>query len=130
MASRESPHADNRILVADDEQQVRKIFARMLRNAGYTVNEAKSCMETLSLLRTMRFRLIVLDLDMPDTDGFGVLKTIRAEFPHVQALVVSGYMHGALLQAAECFGATRTLEKPAAHQFLVETVRKMLGDTD
>jgi CheY-like chemotaxis protein len=119
-----------RILIADDEPQIRKLFARKLRNAGYSVSEAKTGAEALILLRGIRFRLLLLDLDMPDTDGFEVLKTVRSEFPHVPVLVISGYMQGALLKAAECFGAVWTLEKAAAPQLLVPTVRKLLGDSE
>src|SRR5947209_611255 len=90
-----------RILVADDDPQVRKLFARKLRSAGYSVTEAKTGDETLATLRHSRFRLVVLDLDMPGTDGFEVLKTARTEWPHLRVLVVSGFMKGALLEAAE-----------------------------
>ena len=120
----------SRILVADDDAQVRKVFARKLRSAGYGVSEAKTGEEALTLLRAMRFRLLVLDLDMPDIDGFQVLKMVRGEFPHIQILVVSGYLSGALLEAASYFGAARTLQKPTSPQLLVETARIMLGDTD
>ena len=127
-AARKTTCTLNRVLIADDDPQVRKLFARKLRSAGYSVSEAKTGAEAVILLRGMRFRLLVLDLDMPDTDGFGVLKTVRSEFPYVQVLVVSGYMQGVLLRAAECFGAVGTLEKPAAAQDLLEAARRVLGD--
>lgn len=130
MAVRKTPYQASRILVADKNPRVRKLYARRLRTAGYSVSEAKSGREALELLRDMRFRLLVLDLDMPDSNGFGVLKTLRADFPHIQVLAVTGYMRGALAEAAECFGARRALKKPATPQVLVNTARQLLGDLD
>jgi DNA-binding NarL/FixJ family response regulator len=67
---------------------------------------------------------------MPDVDGFDVLKIVRSEFSHLQVLVISGYLHGALLEAAECLGARLTLDKASAPRLLVETTRKLLGDAN
>ena len=69
------------ILVANDESQTRKLFATKLKAAGYAVSEAGSCRQALEILRNGRFRMLVLDLDMPDIKGFGVLKTVRSEMP-------------------------------------------------
>jgi len=132
MAAWKDSSGVNRILVADDDPRVRKLFAGKLRNAGYSVEEAKSGAEALALLRDRRFHLVVLDLDMPDmpaTDGFEVLKTLRTRFPRIPVVVVSGYMQGALLEAAQWFGAAFTLEKVAAPQQLVATAHKLLGHT-
>jgi len=130
MAVRESTVRISRILVADDDPLVRKLFAKKLRSAGYSVSEAKSGPEALSLLRRMHFRLLVLDLDMPDdgTDGFEILKFVRTELPHLQVLVISGYLRGALLEAAECLGARLSLYKDSAPRLLLESTRRLLGE--
>jgi CheY-like chemotaxis protein len=122
-------HSAARILVADDDPQVCKLFTRQLRSAGYGVSQAQSGVEALKLLRGNSFQLLVLDLKMPDIDGFQVLKITRSEFPHLQVLAVSGYMEGVLLEAAECLGARLTMEKNGAPDLLVKTARKLLGDT-
>jgi len=116
----------SRILLADDDPQVRRLFARRLRNAGYSVHEAKSGSEALSLLKNMRVHLLILDLAMPDKDGFEVLKVVKEEHPSVPVLVISGYMDGALLEAAECLGAAVSLDKARAGRMLLPTVRKIL----
>jgi CheY-like chemotaxis protein len=120
----------SRILVAEDQPRVRKLFARKLRSAGYLVSETNSGEEALSLLRDLHARLLVLDLDIPDTDGFQVLRTVRSNYPHLQVLVVSGYKKGALLEAAECFGARATLKLTSAPHHLVGEARKLLGDAN
>jgi two-component system response regulator YesN len=71
--------------------------------------------------------LLVLDLNMPEPDGFDVLKTERSRFPYLRILVISGYLQGALLEAAKILGAIATLEKPVTAEALVGKVREVLG---
>jgi CheY-like chemotaxis protein len=129
MAQPKSISRVSRILVADDDLQVRKLFTRKLKSAGYDVSEAGTGQQALATLRSTRFQVLVLDLDMPDTDGFSVLKAVRSEMPHLRVLVISGYMQGQLLEAAEWFGAGATIGKANAPDLLVETVHRLLGDS-
>jgi CheY-like chemotaxis protein len=117
----------SRILVADNEPQVRKLFCRKLKSAGYTVSEAGSGGKTLDLLRSTRFDVLVLDLDMPGADGFDVLKVVRSEMPHLRVLVVS--VKRELLEAAEWFGAVAAIDKVSAPERLVTTVSRLSGDS-
>jgi len=119
----------SRILVADDDFQVRRLFATKLKEAGYSVSETSSGRQALDILRSKRFQALVLDLDMPDTDGFDVLKAVRSEMPHLRVLVVSGYMQGQLLRAAEWFGAQGAIDKLSAPDTLIETMHRLLGDS-
>jgi DNA-binding NarL/FixJ family response regulator len=64
---------------------------------------------------------------MPEPDGFDILTTDRSKFPYLRILVISGYLHGALLEAARIFGAIATLEKPIKAEALVGKVREVLG---
>jgi DNA-binding NtrC family response regulator len=128
MAKRKTVLNVSRILVAADDPGVGNLFARKLRSTRYSVSEAKSGAETLRLLRSMRFQVLVLDLDMPDTDGFQVLKVVKTQHPSVRVLAISGYRNGVLLKAARCLGATFSLRRTSAPGLLVETVRKLLGE--
>ena len=127
MAQAKPTSSTSRILVADNEPQVRKLFARKLKSAGCAVSEAGSGRKTLDLLRSTRFDVLVLDLDMPSADGFEVLKLVRSEMPHLRVLVVS--VKRELLEAAEWFGAVAAIDKPSAPDRLVVTVRRLLGDS-
>ena len=118
-----------RILVVDDDPQVRELLAVLLESAGYNVSRAESGREALESLRRDRFDVMVLDLDMSGLDGFDVLKVTRSEFTHLQVLVVSGYLDGALLKAAECLGAAASLNKTQASGSLVKIVRRLAGDS-
>jgi CheY-like chemotaxis protein len=128
MTSSRSPETLDRILVADDEPAVRELFASTLREAGFDVTAAGSGKETLKLLKKLKFRLLILDLNMPDIDGFDVLKEVRQTHPGVPVIVISGYLDGALLDAAQCLGATVAIAKATATRQLVATVKKLLGE--
>jgi CheY-like chemotaxis protein len=117
-----------RVLVVDDDPHVREVLAVMLESAGYNVSRVASGAEALESLRIDRFDIMVLDLEMPQMDGFDVLKVTRTEFSHVKVLVVSGYLDGALLKAAECLGAAAVLNKSRASRSLVTMVRRLAGD--
>ena len=70
--------------------------------------------------------LLVLDLSMPEPDGFEVLKTLRAKRPGWRSLVISGFLGGALLEASELLGATASLSKTQAPKLLLKTVNDLL----
>jgi CheY-like chemotaxis protein len=116
-----------RILVVDDDPQALKLLGRILTRGGYEVHTAGSGKKGLELLDTAEpFDLLVLDLSMPAPDGFEVLKEVRAARPGLRTLVISGFMGGALLTAAELMGATATLNKTDAPRLLLLMVNRLL----
>ncbi len=77
-----------RILVADDEKDIRSVLALYLEDAGYEVVEAADGAETLRVLETQDIDLCLLDIMMPELDGYQVLKRVR-ETDDVPVIVVS-----------------------------------------
>ena len=114
------------ILVVDDDAHVRALFRRTLQDAGYFVVAAGSGRRALAAVRQAAFDLIVLDLRMPDVDGFEFLKIVRADLPNLKVLVVSGFLTGPMLEAAKLCGASATLDKPCAPNSLLTAVRGVL----
>jgi two-component system response regulator EvgA len=115
--------------VVDDDSQVRKFFSQVLNRAGYSVYEACNGLEAKDFMQRIQFDLIILDLNMPEMDGFEVLKFARSELPDVKIIVASGFMQGTMLRAAKLFGAAATLDKPVPISLLLSTVRDVLrGD--
>jgi CheY-like chemotaxis protein len=66
----------------------------------------------LAAIEENDFDLIVLDLAMPDMDGFEFLKTVRVKSPKLIIVVIFGFLGGTMLAAAKLFGAAATLAKP------------------
>jgi CheY-like chemotaxis protein len=114
------------ILIVDDEPQIRRLFRNILEEVGYSVKEAGNGVAALRAVEDEFFDLVVLDLSMPEMDGFEFLRAVRNELPHVGVLVISGFMGGAMLSAAEHLGADATLEKLKAPERLLTTVCQVL----
>jgi DNA-binding NtrC family response regulator len=116
-----------RILLLDDDRQVVRYLKKALEEDGYAVTATTCAKEALAYIEERIPDLLILDLNMPAPDGFDVLKSKRARFPCLRILVISGYLHGALLEAARSFGAIATLEKPVTAEALVGKVREVLA---
>jgi len=71
--------ARHSILVVDDEERLRSLLRLYLENAGYEVTEAAAGREGLESFKVGRFDLVILDLMLPDVDGWTVCRSIRAE---------------------------------------------------
>jgi CheY-like chemotaxis protein len=68
-----------RILIVDDDPGVRQLLGNVLRQRSLIVDEAAGGNEAIEFMRQNRYAVILLDLLMPDTDGFGVLEAIRTQ---------------------------------------------------
>jgi len=85
--------SEGAVLVADDEELVRRTLADCLRERGHQVVEAGNGAEVVKLVLSEpgRFALVVLDLVMPVLDGREALREIRASLPSLPVLVCTGY---------------------------------------
>ena len=115
------------ILLVDDDRQVVRYLKKALEEGGYSVTATTSSKQALDSIQEPLPDLLILDLNMPAPDGFEFLKTVRSRFPYLRILVISGYLDGALLEAATLLGAIATLAKPVEPKVLVAKVREVLG---
>jgi serine/threonine protein kinase/FixJ family two-component response regulator len=77
-----------RVLVVDDEEHNRDMLARRLRRRGYVVETAASGQEALTMIAQGRYDIIVLDVMMPDVDGFEVLRSLRERWSKLELPVL------------------------------------------
>lgn len=120
-----------RILIADDDDDVRSVLARHLTRAGYEVLEAADGLRCLEVLRTTPVDLVILDIYMPELDGIAVIAQASRDFAHVPILAISGggtVARDQTLEIARRLGATRTLSKPFEQEELVSAVRDLVGE--
>jgi CheY-like chemotaxis protein len=119
-----------RVLVVDDDPQMRAMVARVLQPAGCDVRLAANGAEALRALERGDIDLVVTDLLMPDIDGIELIRTLAARAPELPVAVLSGADAsgpGNLLWAALMFGAAAALEKPIAPAELRATVDRLLA---
>jgi len=108
------PASAPRVLVIDDEADVRAALRATLGDAGYAVTEARDGAEALEILRTNPPDAVLMDIYMPLQDGFEAIRALRRIAPAVKVIAISGGSRGNFdpLKAAEMLGADRTLRKP------------------
>ncbi len=83
--------ATRRVLVVDDEEEVRTLTARMLAAGGYRVITAAGALQALQLAESATVRLVVTDLRMPGMSGEELAEHLRRRTPELPVLFMSGY---------------------------------------
>lgn len=119
-----------RILVIDDEPDIRDIVRDILEDEGYTAVTADNAEAGRELKLRHDFDLVLLDIWMPGTDGITLLKEwADGGVPDIPVVMISG--HGNVETAVEAirFGAYDFLEKPLSTAKLLVTVRRALQDS-
>ena len=114
-----------RVLVIDDEPQIRKFLEISLRAQGYTVGLAETGEAGLEVLATQGADLVVLDMGLPDRDGLQVLQDIR-QWSQVPVIVVTVRSSETEKVAALDAGANDYVTKPFGIQELMARIRALL----
>jgi len=121
-----------RILIIDDEPQIRSMLKLMLEREGYEVVEAPDGVEGIKIYRQNPADLIITDLIMPNKDGIGMIIDLKKEFPDVNIIAMSG---GGLnkpegyLKGAKKLGAACTLTKPIDREEMLRAVKDILKES-
>ncbi len=114
-----------RILVVDDEPQIRRIMRVALTGAGYEVDDAKTGEEALNKVREFRPDLVLLDINMPGMGGLAACKAIRAD-THVAIIMLTVHnTESAKVEALDA-GADDFVTKPFSTPELLARIRAAL----
>ena len=122
--------ASKRILIIDDASLVRRYYRDALERAGFEVDEALNGVEALEKLLAEPADLLIVDVNMPQMDGFTFLRALRRQAPpiaSIPALVISTEAGPHDRRAARSAGANFYLVKPVAQDALVQHVSIMCG---
>ena len=132
--SHDAPQISSRglILLVDDEEVVRRSFARLLRQAGHMVIEAADGVKAVEAYRAAypRPNLVILDLDMPILTGEETQERLLKVDPTVRILFVSGHDEPSRESAVHARGALGFLRKPCKVQALLGAVSDALGGAE
>ena len=101
-----------RILIADDEPNIRQGLAEALEDQGYEIEQAPSGEAALTLLESAPFDLVLVDLVMEEMDGIQVLQEINRQWPQTEVVIITA--HGTIETAVKALkeGAYDYLTKP------------------
>src|SRR4051812_41188132 len=125
-ASPEAPHPRPRILIVDDQRNMRTTTALVLRQQGYEVAEAESGEAALSRLLSQPYDVVITDMKMAALDGLAVLRGALEIAPSTQVIVMTGY--GTVESAVEAMqqGAYDYVSKPFKEGELLMRVQRAL----
>ncbi|MEO6022912.1 MAG: EAL domain-containing protein [Burkholderiales bacterium] len=116
----------NRLLVVDDEPRMLEVLLELLKLHGHDVTSASSGQQAVSLLQAAQFDLVLLDLNMPEMDGFGLMEHIERHAYGVPMIVISGDTTiDAAIQALRK-GAHDFVRKPYRAEELLRTIDSAL----
>ena len=119
-----------RVLIVDDASLVRLYYRSALENAGFFVGEALNGIEALEHLLTVRYDLLVVDVNMPQMDGITFVKTLRGKnlpMASTPALVASSEADPVRIAAARTAGANFYVVKPLTQEALVQYALLLCG---
>jgi len=115
------------ILIVDDNSNVTKALAGLMKNAGYSPVACLSGAEALSYVQTTSPAAAVVDIHLPDISGLIVAQKLRDRFgPSIPIIVVSGDTSMETLNSLSHVGATYFFSKPISAQMLLQHLRELL----
>jgi CheY-like chemotaxis protein len=122
-------HELNRILLVDDDRQTRLKLSRNLESEGYTVGVAQGGRQALDMLESESFDLIILDILMPEVDGFTVLSQVKATpaLSEIPVVVISAVDDPDSIEKCRQLGAAEYLIKPVSAEHLNACVSSVLA---
>jgi DNA-binding NtrC family response regulator len=114
-----------RVLVADDEMNMRRVLEAILRREGYEVVTAANGVDALAGM-SRNIHTVITDLKMPGLDGMGLLRKLQTEYPEVPVVMITA--HGSVENAVEAvkLGAFDYLEKPFEQEQIRQIVAKAM----
>jgi DNA-binding response OmpR family regulator len=119
-----------RILVIDDDDQMRTLLRQVMEWAGYEVIVAGDGREGMQKQRKNAADLVITDLIMPEQEGLETITSLKKEYPGIKIIAISGGGRigpEAYLPAAQELGADRVFSKPFDVRELAEAVKELLS---
>jgi len=118
-----------RVLVVEDDEMVRALLRSMLETAGYEVEELPNGVNASRLQEQNPFDVVILDILMPEKDGFEIIQEFKIKWPSLPMIAISGggvYSPNDCLRLAKSFGAHRNFVKPVEREELLTAIEELL----
>lgn len=117
------------IMTADDSASVRQMVAFTLKQSGYDVIEAVDGRDALTRLTTQKVDMLLTDLNMPNLDGIGLIKGVRAGSLNrmIPIVMLTTESNDSRKAEGKTAGATGWIVKPFKPEQLIAVVKKVIG---
>lgn len=119
-----------RILIIDDDEQIRHVLHEMMKLAGYEVMVAENGKIAMEMQREQPADLVITDLIMPEQEGLETISRLKSEFEGIKIIAVSGGGRigpEAYLPAALELGADKIFTKPFKIEAVLKAVEELLA---
>jgi two-component system, chemotaxis family, chemotaxis protein CheY len=125
----EGRRMSKRIMTVDDSASVRQMVSFTLKDAGYEVVEAADGRDALAKVNGGSVHMVITDLNMPNLDGIGLIKELRAKpgFKFIPIVMLTTESQDSKKQEGKSAGATGWIVKPFKSDQLLAVVKKVLG---
>lgn len=116
------------VLVVDDYDDAREMYAESLLVSGFRVAEAANGLEAIEQARTLAPDVILMDLSLPGLDGWEATRRLKADerTSHIPVVALTGHAMASAMTAARQAGCDRFVLKPALPDVVIEEVRHAL----
>src|SRR5688572_17968824 len=121
-----SANPSRRVLIVDDEDQIRTLLARLLSAHGYECDAAESAAEARRMLKESSYALVLSDVNMPGESGLDFTREVLAQYPDVAVMMVTGLDDPRYAEVATEYGAYGYILKPFKPNELIINVGNAL----
>ena len=115
-----------RILIVDDDPDVRLVLRRMLESGGYEISEAGHGRQAATVMKNRMHDLLITDLIMPEQEGIETIQNLRRDYPELKIIAISGAYGSDYLRIARHLGADEIMEKPLRLENVLRTIDGLL----
>jgi len=118
------------VLVVDDYQDAREMYAEYLKASGFRVEEARTGVEAVAKAREVKPDCILMDLSLPGIDGWEATRQLKADKStnHIPVVAITGHASELASRDARAAGCAAFVLKPALPDAVVAEVRKALSE--
>ncbi len=115
-----------RILIVDDDENIRKVLGTILEDEGYRVDQAGTAKDAIEKSQSQFFNLALIDVRLPDMEGIQLLTRIRDTTPRMRKIIITGYP--TLQNAVDAVnrGANAYILKPFEMVKVLQTIKQQL----
>lgn len=114
--------SEPKVLVVDDEQDIRQVVTLSLQQSGFRTNSAENAENACRLLEQEQFDAVITDVMMPDEDGIKFLMKVHQAYPEIPVILMTGYAQLQMTLDAIKHGAFDLIQKPFDFESLIKTV--------
>jgi DNA-binding response OmpR family regulator len=118
-----------KILIIEDDTDLRNFLTRLLQRENYLIFEAGNGLEAATILKNTQPDMVITDIIMPDQDGIGTINMLREKHPEIKIIAISGggrILGADYLEIARMLGAHYVFSKPFDNKELLVKVKELL----